>query len=79
MFLLFSQYMIREWLQDIEELAECTYSFLKANNPASRAEKFNSMVLLVYYNKKDEGKSVMQLPFHRDQAWSRKGWEAASL
>ena len=52
---------------------------LKANNPASRVEKFNSMVLLVYYNKKDEGKSVMQLPFHRDQAWSRKGWEAASL
>ena len=52
---------------------------LKANNPASRVEKFNSMVLLVYYNKKDEGKSAMQLPFHRDQAWSRKGWEAASL
>ena len=25
------------------------------------------MVLLVYYDKKDEGKSVMQLPFHQDQ------------
>ena len=31
------------------------------------------VVLLVYYDKKDEGKSVMQLPFHQDQRWSRKG------
>ena len=34
---------------------------------------FNSMVFFVYYDKKDKGKSVLQLPFHRDQRWSSSG------
>ena len=62
-----STYTIRKWSPEIEIFAQCTFSFLKANNSGSRVEKFNSMVLLVYYDKKNEGKYVLELPFHCDQ------------
>ena len=58
--------------REMEEVGARIRAHLKMNNPEVDVEEFNSMVLIVYYDKRDRGREE-QLAMHRDQRWSSKG------
>ena len=60
------------------EVGRVVCSYLNKTDLDARVEEFNSMVLLLYYDKTGRGRTL-QLPLHRDQRYNAKGEFMSSM